>query len=102
MFPDLHLAFRLILKIASRLLHPYSTDVKTSRLMVKQFSTARNTQRNSQSYVEKREEGDRGESLEQKWAKHRSKLKELIEVTKKMNKKIKIFYNSIINYKALK
>ena len=54
MFPDLHLAFSLILKIASRLLHPYSTDVKTSRLMVKQFSTARDTQRGSQSYMKKR------------------------------------------------
>ena len=54
MFPDLHLAFSLILKIGSRLLHPYSTDVKTSRLMVKQFSTARDTQRGSQSYIKKR------------------------------------------------
>ena len=33
---------------------PYSTDDKTSRLMVKQFSTARDTQRGSQSYMEKR------------------------------------------------
>ena len=40
--------------IASRLLHPYSTDDKTSRLMVKRFSTARDTQRGSQSYMEKR------------------------------------------------
>ena len=39
--------------VASRLLHPYSTDDKTSRLMVKQFSTARDTA-SSQSYVEKR------------------------------------------------
>ena len=54
MFPDLHLAFSLILKIGSRLLHPYSTDVKTSRLMVKQFSTVRDTQRDSKSYIEKR------------------------------------------------
>ena len=51
----LPLAFSLILKAASRLLlHPYSTDDKTSRLMVKQFSTARDTQRGSQSYMEKR------------------------------------------------
>ena len=28
---------------------------------MKQFSTARNTQRYSQSYIEKREEGDRGD-----------------------------------------
>ena len=47
-------AFSLILIVASRLLHPYSTDDKTSRLMVKQFSTARDTQRGSQSYTEKR------------------------------------------------
>ena len=37
-----------------RLLHPYSTDDKTSRLMVKRFSTVRATQRGSQSYIEKR------------------------------------------------
>ena len=54
MFPELHLAFSLILTIASRLLHPYSTDVKQSRLMEKQFSTARDTQRGSQSYMKKR------------------------------------------------
>ena len=33
---------------------PYSTDDKTSRLMVKRFSTMRDTQRVSQSYMEKR------------------------------------------------
>ena len=40
--------------IASKLLHPYSTDDKTSRLMVKRFSTVRDTQRGSQNYMEKR------------------------------------------------
>ena len=50
----LPLAFSLILTVASRLLQPYSTDDKTSRLMVKQFSTVRDTQRGSQSYKEKR------------------------------------------------
>ena len=40
--------------VASRLLHPYSKDDKASRLMVKQFSTTRDTQRGSQSYMEKR------------------------------------------------
>ena len=50
----LPLAFSLILVVASRLLHPYSTDDKTSRLMVKRFSTVRDTQRGSQSYMEKR------------------------------------------------
>ena len=48
------LAFSLILTVALRLLHPYSTDDKTSRLMVKRFSTVRDIQRGSQSYVEKR------------------------------------------------
>ena len=50
----LPLAFSLILVVASRLLHPYSTNNKTSRLMVKRFSTVRDTQRGSQSYMEKR------------------------------------------------
>ena len=36
--------------------HPYSTDDKTSRLMVKRFSTVGDTQRGSQSYMEKRRE----------------------------------------------
>ena len=48
------LAFSLILTVSSRLLHPYSTNDKTSRLMVKRFSTVRDTQRGSQSYMEKR------------------------------------------------
>ena len=51
------LAFSLILTVASRFLHSYSTDDKTSRLMVKRFSTVRDTQRGShvtQSYMEKR------------------------------------------------
>ena len=46
------LVFSLILMEASKLLHPYSTDNKTSRLMVKRFSTVRDTQRGSQSYME--------------------------------------------------
>jgi len=50
----LPLAFSLILTVASRLLHPYSTDDKTSKLMVKRFSTVWNTQRGSRSYIEKR------------------------------------------------
>ena len=47
----LPLAFSLILIVASRLLHPYSSDDKTSRLMVKRFSTIRDTQRGLQSYM---------------------------------------------------
>ena len=50
----LPLAFSHILTVASRLLHPYNTDDKTSRLMVKRFSTVGDTQRGSQSYMEKR------------------------------------------------
>ena len=48
----LPLAFSLT--VASRLLHPYSTDDKASRLMAKQFSTVKDTQRSSQSYVKNR------------------------------------------------
>jgi len=50
--PPLH--FSLILKIASRLLHLYSTNDKTSRLKMKSFSTVRDIQRGSQSYMKKR------------------------------------------------
>ena len=50
----LPLAFGLALTVVSRLLHPYSTNDKTSRLMVKRFSTVGDTQRGSQSYMEKR------------------------------------------------
>ena len=50
----LPLVFSLILPVASRLLHSDSTDEKTSRLMVKRFSTVRDTGRGSQSYIDKR------------------------------------------------
>ena len=50
----LPLAFSLILVVASRLLHPYSTDDKTSRLMLQRFSIVRDTQRGLQSYMKKR------------------------------------------------
>ena len=50
----LPLAFSLILTVASRLLHPYSTDDKTSMLIMTRFSRVRGTQRSSQSYKEKR------------------------------------------------
>ena len=50
----LSLVFSLILTVASRLLHPYSTDGKTSRLMEERFSTVRDTQGGSQSYMKKR------------------------------------------------
>ena len=61
------MAFNLILTVASRLLHPYCTDDKTSRLMVKRFSTVRDTQRSSDLHgEEKREEGNRGDQEEKK------------------------------------
>ena len=50
----LPLDFSLILPVASRLLQLNSTDNKASRLMVKRFSTMRDTQRGSQSYMKKR------------------------------------------------
>ena len=50
----LPLDYSLILPVASRLLQLYSTDNKTSWLMVKRFSTVRDTQRGSQSYMKKR------------------------------------------------
>ena len=56
---SLPLALSLILTVPSRLIHPYSTDDKTSSLMMKRFSTVRDTQRDSQSHMEKRR-GRRG------------------------------------------
>ena len=50
----LPLVFSFILTVASRLLHLYSTDDKTCRLKMKSFSTLRDTQRSSLSYMEKR------------------------------------------------
>ena len=44
----------LIFTVASKLLLLYSTIDKTSRLKMKIFSTVRNIQRGSQSYMEKR------------------------------------------------
>ena len=48
------LVFSFIFTVASRLLHLYSTDDKTYRLKMTSFSTLRDTQRGSQSYMEKR------------------------------------------------
>ena len=68
----LSLAFSLILIVASKLLHPYRTDDKTSRLVVKRFSTVRDTHKDSQSYMKRRrwrrERGDQEEKrANQKW-----------------------------------
>ena len=48
------LVFSLIFTVVSRLLLLYSTIDKTSRLKMESFSTVRDTQRGSQSYMEKR------------------------------------------------
>ena len=48
------LDFSLILTVASKLLHPYSTDDKMSGLIMKRFSTVRDTQRDSKTKMEKR------------------------------------------------
>ena len=53
-FGLLPVVFSLIFTVASRLLHLYSTIDKISRLKMKSFSTVRDTQRGSQSYMEKR------------------------------------------------
>ena len=61
------LVFSLIFTVVSRLLLLYGTIDKTSRLKMKSFSTVRGTQRGSQSYMEKREEGVRGDLNEMRW-----------------------------------
>ena len=61
----LPLVFSLIFTVASRLLHLYSTNDKTSRLMMKSFSTVRDTQRGLHE-EEKREEGDKGDQEEKR------------------------------------
>ena len=48
------LVFSLIFTVVSKLLLLYSTIDKASRLKMKSFSTVRDTQRGSQSYMEKR------------------------------------------------
>ena len=50
----LPLYFSFILPVVTRLLQLYSTDNKTSRLMVKRFSTVRDNQRGSESYMKNR------------------------------------------------
>ena len=51
---------------ASSLLHLYITNGKTPRLMMKSFSTVRDTQRGTQNYMEKRRGGDRGDQEEKR------------------------------------
>ena len=54
------------LTVESRLLRQHSTEDQMPRLMVKQLSRARNTQGDSQSYIVKRKEGDRGDQEEKR------------------------------------
>ena len=56
----LPLVFSLILTVASRLLHPYSTDYKTFRLIMKFLHSEGHPERYTELHgEEKREEGDR-------------------------------------------
>ena len=57
----------LIFTVVSKILLLYSTIGKTSTLKMKSFSTVRVTQRGSQRYMEKREEGVRGDPNEMRW-----------------------------------
>ena len=62
------LVFSFIFTVASRLLHLFITNDKTSRLKMKSFSTVRDTQRGTQELhgEEKREEGDAGDQEEKR------------------------------------
>ena len=72
-FKPLASVFSLISTVASRLLHLYSTNDKTSRLKMKSFSTVRDTQRFTELYgEEKREEGDGADQSEMRWNQKRS------------------------------
>ena len=62
LLPVIGLIFTVVLK----LLLLYSTIDKTSRLKMKSFSTVRDTQRGSQSYMEKKE-GVRGDPNVMRW-----------------------------------
>ena len=67
----LSLVFSLILTVASSHLLPYSTNDKTYRLMEKRFSTVKDRQKGSLSYMEKKRgrreiEMTRGEEGESK------------------------------------
>ena len=63
----LPLDFSLILTVASRLLHLYSTNDKTSRLMMKSFSSEGHLERFSELHgEEKRDEGEMGDQEEKR------------------------------------
>ena len=73
----LFLVFSFIFTVASRLLHLYSNNDKTSRLKMKSLSTLRDTQRGSLSDIhgeEKREGVVRGDWNEMRWNQKRREL----------------------------
>ena len=53
----LPLAFSLVLTVASRLLHPYSTDDRTSRLMVKILHSEGHPERFTELHGEEKRRG---------------------------------------------
>ena len=63
------LVFSLIFTVVSRLLLLYSTIDKTSMLNMKSFSTVRDTQRGSQSYMEMRRGRKEIEVTRMRWGK---------------------------------
>ena len=69
----LPLIFSLILTVASRLLNPYSTEDKTSRLMVKIFFHSEgHPERFTELHREEKEEGDRGDQKEKRVGQEKS------------------------------
>ena len=63
----LPLVFSLILTVSSRLLHLNSTNDKTSRLMMKSFSSEGHLERFSELHgEEKRDEGEMGDQEEKR------------------------------------
>ena len=61
--------FSLTFTVVSKLLLLYSTIVKHLGLRLNIFYTVKDTQRGSQSYMEKREEGVRHDPNEMRWNK---------------------------------
>lgn len=55
-----------LLTVSVRLLCPNSTEDRTPRLLVKQLSRTRNTQRYTQSYIEKRRQRKEKDDWEEK------------------------------------
>ena len=62
----LPLAFSLVLTVASRLLHPYSTDDRTSRLMVKILHSEGHPERFTELHGEEKRRGRREKEVTRK------------------------------------